>query len=248
MDATRTGKWPKVLPPLTPEQQRISDDFMKLWLEELAGHRRYGAVERFNHRFPVRHSRPGFKTTLELGAGLGEHLVHEHLTAEQEANYYCNDYRENMAAEIRRRFPLVHTVVADCQQRLDFPDGFFDRVLAIHVLEHLPNLPAAIREAHRLLNKQSGQCLVLIPTEGSLAYTLCRKLSAERIYKRRYGGDYSWFYRREHINLPAEVLAELETHFSIETKRFFPFPFVPAISCNVCIGLSLKPRSHPLPS
>ena len=27
------SKWPKVLPPLTQEQQRISDDFMKHWLE-----------------------------------------------------------------------------------------------------------------------------------------------------------------------------------------------------------------------
>ena len=57
-----TGKWPKVLPPLTPEQQRRSDEFMKLWHEVLP--RRYGLVERFNHLFPVRHSPPGFRTTL----------------------------------------------------------------------------------------------------------------------------------------------------------------------------------------
>ena len=24
-----TAKWPKILPPLSPEQQRINDDFMK---------------------------------------------------------------------------------------------------------------------------------------------------------------------------------------------------------------------------
>ena len=29
------AKWPKVTPPLTPEQKAISDDFMKVWLELL---------------------------------------------------------------------------------------------------------------------------------------------------------------------------------------------------------------------
>jgi hypothetical protein len=53
----QTAKWPKILPPLTAEQQRISDDFMKSWHEELAGRSRYGPIERFNHSFPVEYSR-----------------------------------------------------------------------------------------------------------------------------------------------------------------------------------------------
>ena len=236
------AKWPKILPPLTAEQARISDDFMKLWHEELAGRNRYGLIERFNHQFPVRHSRPGFRTTLELGAGLGEHLRYEQLTAEQEAHYFANDARPNMAAEITRRYPRVKTVIGDCQLRMDFTDGYFDRIIAVHVLEHLPNLPAALREAHRLLNPRTGQFLVVIPTEGSPAYTLARKLSAERVYKRRYGGDYSWFYQREHINLPGELIDELAPYFTIEARSFFPLPFLPMTFCNLCIGLSLRPR------
>ncbi|HMD60912.1 MAG TPA: class I SAM-dependent methyltransferase, partial [Opitutaceae bacterium] len=135
----RTAKWPKVLPPMTEEQRRISDEFMKLWHQELPG--RYGIVERFNHAFPVKHSRPGFRATIEIGAGLGEHLHHERLTPEQEENYYAVELRENMAVEIRRRFPRVKAITGDCQARLDFPDGRFDRYIAVHVLDHLPNLP-----------------------------------------------------------------------------------------------------------
>ena len=67
-------KWPKILPLLTPEQQQRNHEFMRLWHEELARRPRYGVVERFNHLFPVRHSQPNFRTTLEIGAGLGEHL------------------------------------------------------------------------------------------------------------------------------------------------------------------------------
>lgn len=239
-----SGKWPKILPPLTPDQQRINDDFVKLWHEVLP--QRFGLVERFNHNFPVRHSRPGFRTTLEIGAGLGEHLAYEQLTAEQEENYYSNEFRENMAVEIRRRFPRVKTIVADCQQRMELPDGFFDRAIAVHVLEHLPNLPACVREMYRLLHKERGQFLVVIPTEGSPAYSLARKISAERVYKKRYGGSYKWFYTREHINRPHEILAELAPYFTIESRSFFPLPFVPLIFCNLCIGLALKPRPRPL--
>ena len=240
------GKWPKLLPALTADQQRISDDFMQRWHEELAGRGRYGLIEKFNHEFPVRHSDPGFKTTLEIGAGLGEHLRYEVLTPEQEANYYANDFRENMAAEIRRAHPRVQTVIGDCQQPFAFPDGYFDRIIAVHVLEHLPNLPAALHEAYRLLNRRTGQLLVVIPCEGSPAYTLARKLSAERVYRRLYGGEYSWFYRREHINLADEVIAELTPYFTIESRSFFPLPFLPFVFNNLVIGLALRPRPQPL--
>lgn len=237
--------WPKVLPALTPEQQHRSDTFMKLWHEELAGHPRYGLIENFNHRFPVRHSRPGFKTTLEIGAGLGEHLAYEKLSPEQTQHYYCNEYRENMAAEIRLRFPDVQTVVGDCQQPLPFADGFFDRYIAVHVMEHLPNLPAAIREAYRVLNKQRGQMLIVIPSEGGPAYSLARKISAERVWKRHFDVSYAEFYTREHINRPPEILAELDPYFTIERRSFFPLG-VPWWQINLCIGYSLVPRPSPL--
>jgi SAM-dependent methyltransferase len=239
-----TTKWPKVLPPLTEEQRRISDEFMKLWHQQLPS--RFGIVERFNHSFPVKHSRPGFRASIEIGAGLGEHLHYERLTPEQEANYYAVELRENMAAEIRRSFPKVKAITGDCQARLDFPDGHFDRYIAVHVLEHLPNLPACIAEAYRLLDKQRGQMLVVIPCEGSPAYSLARKISAERVYNRHFKGGYTWLISREHINRPHEVLAELDPYFVVREKVFFPLPFLPFVFNNLCIGLALSPRPAPL--
>jgi len=239
-----TSKWPKVLPPLTEDKKRINDEFMRLWHEVLP--KRFGIVERFNHNFPVIHSPENFLTTLEIGAGLGEHINYEKLTAEQAANYHALELRENMAEAIRKEFPHVKTIVGDCQGKLNFPDGHFDRILAVHVLEHLPNLPKCIEESYRLINKQTGRFLVVIPTEGSPAYTLARKLSAERVYKKHFGGDYSWIYKREHINLAPEVMEELNRYFITDVKRTFPLPFLPFIFCNLCIGLVLKPRIKPL--
>ena len=240
-----SAKWPKSLPLLTAEQSRIADEFTKHWHQRLPG-AWYGIVEGFNHNFPVKHSRPGFVSTVEFGAGLGEHLRYETLSREQESNYYAVELRENMASEIRKSFPRLQVRVGDCQRRLAFADDSIDRVIAVHVLEHLPDLPAAIREAYRILHKQRGQFLVVIPTEGSPAYTIARKISAEREFKKTFGGDYSWFYKREHINLPHEILEELTPYFLIEKKSTFPLPFLPFLFCNLCVGLALTPRPAPL--
>jgi SAM-dependent methyltransferase len=241
---TGTSKWPKVLPPLTDEQRRINDEFLKLWHEVLP--RRFGIVERFNHGFPVWNSPRDFTTTLEIGAGLGEHIRHERLTPAQEAGYHALEIRPPMADEIRGRFPRVSTIVGDCQGHLEFPDGTFDRVIAVHVLEHLPDLPACLREVYRLVNRSKGVFLAVIPTEGGPAYSLARILSAARIYRRHFGGDYSWIPKREHINRPVEIMEELAPYFTVERRRFFPFPFLPAVACNLCIGLALKPRPEPV--
>jgi len=229
---------------MTPEQKRTSDAFMKLWHEQLP--RRFGRIETFNHNFPVKHSYPGFRTTIEIGAGLGGHILYEKLTPEQEGNYYAVELRENMASEIRKCFPKVRVITGDCQARLGFEDGFFDRYIAVHVLEHLPDLPSCIREAHRLLSKECGQMLAVIPCEGGAAYSFARKISAERVYNRHFEGGYRWLISREHINRPHEILAELSPYFTVEKRVLFPLPFLPFICNNLCIGLALRPRPRPL--
>jgi SAM-dependent methyltransferase len=232
-------RWPKVLPALTPEQQQISDDFMRYWHEILPEN--FPVIENFNHGYPVKHAPVGFRTTLEIGAGLGEHLAYEKLSEEQGRNYIALELRENMAEKIRRRFPDFQVRVGDCQTRLGFPDGHFDRILAIHILEHLPNLPAAIRETHRLCKPGLGVLSVVIPCEGGLAYALARQVSARRIFEKRYKQSYDWFVRREHVNLPREIIAELSLYFKIVHRSYFPF-VVPLTTLNLCIGLTLKPR------
>src|SRR5262249_34697809 len=144
--------WPKTLAPLTEEQRRISNDFMHYWHEVLP--RKYSIIDRFNHTYPVKASCGGFTRTLEIGAGLGEHLEYESLTPAQESEYYTLELRANMSRSIKERFPRINVVTADCQERLPFPDNHFDRLLAIHVLEHLPNLPAALREVYRVCDKE----------------------------------------------------------------------------------------------
>jgi SAM-dependent methyltransferase len=237
-DASR--KWPKVLPRLSEEQQRISDDFMRHWHEVLP--RKYKFVDDFNHRYPVRKSPKSFVRTLEIGAGLGEHLDYEQLSLEQTKEYVALELRPNMAQAIQQRFPNIQVVIGDCQDRIPFPDNYFDRVIAVHVLEHLPMLPNAIEEAFRVCEKQKGVFSVVIPCEGSLAYGLARRISAQRHFEKRYQQSYRWLIEREHLNRPAEIITELEPYFTIVHRAFFPIP-IPAIFCNLCIGLTLRPKA-----
>lgn len=234
-------KWPKTLPKLTEEQRKRSDCFMQLWHHELSKQKKFGLIENFNHMFPVRHSGSKFLRTIEVGAGLGEHLKYERLNSEQRQNYWCNEFRPSMAAEIKRNHPDVNVFVGDCQSQMPFADNFFDRYIAVHVFEHLPNLPGAIREASRVLKKsKDSRLLLVLPTEGSPAYTLARKLSAQRLWNKTFTVPYSEFYKREHINLIPEILEELAPYFRVVKSSYFPLG-LPFYFCNLCVGYALEP-------
>lgn len=230
-----TAKWPKQLPELTEEQLRVRDDFMEHWHNVLPG--KYGAMERFNHGWPAKFAAPGMRT-LEIGAGLGEHLAFE--PDPEPGTYVCNELRQPMADEIKRRHPEVEVVLGDCQEGLPFPDKSFDRVMAIHVLEHLPNLPAALRELHRLV-KKDGRLIVVIPCEGGLAYSFARRISAQRVFEKRYKMPYDWCIASEHINLPGEIMEEADREFVKVGSSYFPLR-VPIVTVNLAIGLEYSPR------
>lgn len=234
-------KWPKQFPPMNEEQQNISDDFMKYWHEMLSSQPQFRLIEKFNHNYAVKHAPQNFLTTLEIGAGLGEHLHYENLSQKQKQHYVSLEIRENMAEQIQLSFPEVQTFVGDCQKKLPYADGYFDRILAIHVLEHLPNLPDAIKEVYRLCNKENGSFSIVIPCEGGMAYSFSRKLSAQRIFEKRYNQSYKWFIEREHINLPHEIFEEVEQYFHATHKSFFPF-IIPSVQFNLCIGATFHPR------
>ena len=210
---------------------------MQYWHEVLPNH--YGAIEKFNHTYPLQHlpDQSRFRT-IEIGAGLGGHIPFEDLSHQE---YHCIELRENMTAEIRRRFPAVTTTTANCQQRTQYVDGFFDRAVAVHVLEHLPDLPRAAVELHRILRKD-GILSIVIPCDPGIAYEFARKISSERIFRRRYKMPYKWLMQREHINSPAEVKAILNDGFQETDRTYFPLNMIPMVSANLCLGLTCRRR------
>lgn len=80
-----------------------------------------------------------------------------------------------------RKVPALRYVTADLDPALgelvldvtalDLPDASFDALLCSHVLEHVPDDAAAMRELHRILTP-GGWALVMVPLDHSRATTL----------------------------------------------------------------------------
>ncbi len=232
---TSSGIWPKQRTPLTPEQQAALEDWYEEFLRSVLTDN-YGWIERFNDRYALRTALPSCRT-LEIGPGNGSHLKVENLSAHEE--YVALELRPLLSHQIEQH-PNLKVVVGDCQDHLPFDDDTFDRILAIHVLEHLDNLPAALQEVARVL-KPCGSFSVVIPAEGGAAYALGRWATVQRRFEKRYKIPYGEVIRYEHINTAREVLGELRRVFRVEHRTFFP-THVPSVDLNVTIGLTLSVR------
>lgn len=234
------SKWPKDIPELSEEQKKIKDDFMHKWLETLP--KKFGVAEIFNQKYSSQifakkdKARKKHWKTIEIGGGLGSHIPFEDLKCQE---YTILELRQNILDTLAQKHPEVNGILGDCQKPYA-EKGTFDRVIAIHVLEHLPNLPEALKQMHAVL-KEDGVAHIVIPCEGSLAYSICRKISAERLFHKLYHMDYSWFIKTEHINLPYEIIEEIEKYFDIRYKKYFPIP-LPFQFCNIAIGMTLYPK------
>lgn len=230
----KQNKWPKKLPKLTPEQQRIKDDFMQHWLEIVP--KKFGIIGHFSHEFPVNNCKPGGKV-LELGAGLGDQVPYENMKITE---YYALELRPNIARILKKRFPQVKVKIGDCQKPLDYPNNFFDRIQAIHVLEHLPNLPFTLKEVKRVL-KPDGEFCVIIPCEGGFIHAIGRYFSGKRVFEKRYRVPYDWCIKSEHVNTALEIMEELGKEFEVIKRSFYPL-FVPSLNLNLFAGFVLKPK------
>ncbi len=226
--------WPKQRPELSAQQQAIMEDWYQYWLPTLST--QFGPIVRFNHTYAARTAAPGTRT-LEIGAGTGEHLLYEKYDGQE---YYALELRDELAQGLQTRFPDVKVIVGDCQKTIPVPDQFFDRVLAIHVLEHLADLPSTLSEVRRVLRPQ-GQFSVLIPCEGGLGYQLGRQFSSKRIFEKRYQTSYEWMISWDHLNQAGEVMRELDRHFVISHRTYYPLR-APSVHLNLVVILTLVAR------
>ncbi len=205
-------------------------DWINAFLTEVKPSR-FAWLTGFDDRFALRsYNRSG--STLEIGAGTGAHVP-----LEPEGDYVALENAADLAAQIPRR-PGLSVVVADCEARLPWTDDTFDRVIAIHLLEHLYNLPAALDEVARVL-RPGGVFSVVIPCEGGQLYSLGRRFTTKRIFEKRYGVPYEWMIRQDHCNTAREVLTEVHRRFRTVRRSFFPFA-VPSPDLNLMIGLQLS--------
>lgn len=110
---------------------------------------------------------------LEIGCGLG------HLLGMFDANFetYGADISEYAIRTAKQNAPRARMLVADVDGLDTFPEGYFDVLLAKHVVEHLPDSLRAFQQFARLL-KPGGFFVFGTPNTTSAL----RGLKGERWY------------------------------------------------------------------
>jgi SAM-dependent methyltransferase len=140
------------------------------WRHHMAKRRRYldDALDR-HARGPTPDGRP--RVALDLGCGDGEHLPWLARWAEQVTG---SDYNALRVARARQRAPDADLMVADVT---DHPaaDESVDLIFFNHVIEHVPDDAAALREVRRIL-RPGGICLLGTPNEGAMWWRLAYRL------------------------------------------------------------------------
>jgi phosphatidylethanolamine/phosphatidyl-N-methylethanolamine N-methyltransferase len=162
-----------------------------------------------------------FSKVLEVGAGTGEHLkfVHHHYD-----QYYLTDQSEKMLVAARKKYATVsnETLILERQDasKLTYPDEFFDRLIATHVLEHLPNPVAVIQEWYRLVRK-GGLISIVLPCDPGMLWRLGRHFGPRR-NARRLGIEYDYLMATEHINSIYNLVVLIRYHFPQAREVWYP--------------------------
>ena len=135
------------------------------------------------------------------------------------------------------------TLVCTNGGRLPIGNESVDFVVSMHTLEHIYHLGEFFEEITRTLNPQGRQYFV-IPTEGSLLFYLGRRFITGPYLRKKYNLDVNYVMDREHINDAKRVLKFLRLYFSGVERRYWPFPFLHYIGCNVMIWGSCHKKNE----
>jgi SAM-dependent methyltransferase len=99
----------------------------------------------------------GNESVLDVGCGNGSYLGALHRDGHQ-GGVYGMDMSEGMLPAARDRAPEAVLLVGDAQS-LPFPDNSFDRLLATHMLYHVPDRGRALTEFRRVL-RPDGMAMI----------------------------------------------------------------------------------------
>lgn len=171
----------------------------------------------------VKHS-----AVLEIGVGT---MAHFPFVRHRFDRYVASDFDQAVLDNIKKK-PLADKVEL---RKLDggalpFDDDSFDRLIATHVLEHVPAPHLALREWVRVV-KPGGVLSLILPCDPGLAWRLGRYLGPRRKAEEA-GLPYDYYMAREHINSIFSLHQILSYHFPRREITWWPLR-IPAADLNL---------------
>lgn len=172
-----------------------------------------------------------YARVVEIGAGTGEHLQY---VRHQYDEYVITDM-DPAALDVAKQKVSAHgpgklRFEVQVGSELAYADHSFDRVVAVHVLEHIFPPHIALKEWARVL-KPGGLLSVLIPTDPGMAWRLGRHLGPRKNALAQ-GIAYDYIMAREHVNSCTNLIAILKHYFPDSVDAWWPFP-IPSVDVNL---------------
>jgi phosphatidylethanolamine/phosphatidyl-N-methylethanolamine N-methyltransferase len=137
-----------------------------------------------------------FRRVLEIGAGT---LAHLPFVRHQYDEYVASDFDEGVVAQLMsRELPQKVRAIRLDGVKLPYDDDSFDRVIATHVLEHIPSPQASLAEWARII-RPGGVLSIILPCDPGMDWRLGRHFGP-RAQAEKAGLPYDYYMAREHVN------------------------------------------------
>lgn len=159
---------------------------------------------------------------LEVGAGSGHHY---NFIEDKDVRYILTDASDEMLAVSSSRHAqavAAGKLVIEKQDasRLSYADGSFDRLIATHVLEHMPNPVAVLQEWNRVVRK-GGLISLVLPCDPGMAWRLGRHFGPRK-NATRLGLPYDYVQAADHVNAIYNLVVFIRYHFEQISELWYP--------------------------
>ena len=118
---------------------------------------------------------------------------------------------------------------------LPFDNNSIDRLIATHVLEHVPDPVSALQEWVRVI-RPGGVLSLILPCDPGLAWRFGRMLGPRRKAEQA-GLPYDYYMSVEHVNAIFNLRSIIQHHFPNRRERWWPLR-LPAPDINLIYGVN----------
>lgn len=178
-----------------------------------------------------------FPRVLEIGSGSGAHfdsIRHgfDHYIASDISDFFLDTLRKKFSGRSDVSVAKIDAYA------LPFPDAYFDRIIATHVLEHLTHPVKVLEEWDRCLSP-TGVISIILPCDPGLLYRIGRSFGPRR-RAQRAGLPYDYVMAREHVNSVYSLITLIRFHFPAVQEYWWPFPLLRLPDLQIVYGAHLR--------